>query len=448
VITVVAALLLSASAFAVGVSVLFGQRSEGPGPSAVYRIPVTGVIELGLAPFIERGLREAAANDAAAVILDIDTPGGRVDAAQQIVDAIKESAVPVHAFVNRRAFSAGAMIALAASSIRMVPGAVIGAATPVTGEGAKAPEKIVSAMRSEMRALAEARGVDPRVAEAMVDEDIAIDDVVESGKLLTLTTEEAVRLGYAEPVADLDALLAQLNARGGEVHEMRTNWAESLVRFLTHPAVAPLLLSLGMLGLIIEIKTPSFGMAGAAGLTMLALFFGSRFLIGLAGMEELLLLGGGLILLAVEAFVLPGFGIAGVIGLLALGSSLFMAMLPAHATAADVGTAAAVLSVAGIVVVLIGWALLRHLPRSGRFVRSGLMLSESTARETGYSSASVRPELVGASGIAVTDLRPSGVARVGEERLDVEAESSWISAGTPVRVIRSDGYRHIVRAAD
>jgi membrane-bound serine protease (ClpP class) len=447
-ITIVAALLLSVSAFAVGVSLVFGQRSAGPGPSAVFRVPVTGVIELGLAPFIERSLEEAAESDATVVILDIDTPGGRVDAAQQIVDAIKASEVPVHAFVNRRAFSAGAMIALATQAIHMVPGAVIGAATPVTGEGQKAPEKIVSAMRSEMRALAESRGLDPRVAEAMVDEDIAIDGVVEAGKLLTLTTEEAARLNYATPVESWDALLVALDAQNGEVHQMHTNWAESLVRFLTHPAVAPLLLSLGMLGMIIEIKTPSFGLAGAAGLTMLALFFGSRYLVGLAGMEEFLLLGGGLILLAVEAFVIPGFGIAGIIGLLALGSSLFLAMMPAHFTSADVGTAAAVISVAGIVVVVMAWALLRQLPRSGRFAKSGLLLSDSTARETGYTSANVRPELVGASGIAVTDLRPSGVARVGEERLDVEAESSWISAGTPVRVIRSDGYRHIVRAAD
>jgi membrane-bound serine protease (ClpP class) len=411
-------------------------------------VPVTGVIELGLAPFIQRSLDEAAEAGATAVILDIDTPGGRVDAAEQIIDDIRDSRVPVHAFVNRRAFSAGAMIALAAKETWMLPGAVMGAATPVTGEGQKAPEKIVSAMRSEMRALAEARGLDPRVAEAMVDEQIGVEGVVEKGKLLTLTTEEAVRLRYAREVQDWDALLAALDLRSAQVHQMSTNWAESIVRFLTHPAVAPLLLSLGMLGLIIEFKTPAFGMAGAAGFTMLGLFFGSRFIVGLAGMEEFLLLGAGIILLLVEAFVIPGFGIAGVIGLLALGASFFMALLPSTATAADISTAAGLLSIAGIAIVLMGWALIRHLPRSGRFARSGLLLSESTASEIGYSSAEVRPELVGASGVALTDLRPSGVAKIGDERVDVEAESAWISAGTPVRVIRSEGYRNVVRAAE
>jgi len=448
VVVIAAGLLLVVSA-AAGIAMLMSQRASAEStPAAVYRVPVTGVIELGLAPFIERSLREAERAGATVVILDIDTPGGRVDAAEQIIDAIRDADIDVHAFINRRAFSAGAMIALAAKETWMPAGAVMGAATPVTGEGQKAPEKIVSAMRSEMRALAEARGLDPRIAEAMVDEQIGVEGVVEKGKLLTLTTEEAVRLRYAREVSDWDAMLDALELPNAEIRMMSTNWAESLVRFFTHPAVAPLLLSLGMLGIIIEFKTPAFGMAGAAGAVLLALFFGSRFLVGLAGMEELLLLGAGIVLLLVEGFVLPGFGIAGVAGLLAVGASFFLALLPAFATAADVSTAAGLLSIAGIAIVLMGWALVRHLPKSGRFARSGLLLSESTATEVGYSSAEVRPELVGASGVAVTDLRPSGVAKIGDERVDVEAESSWISAGTPVRVIRSEGYRHVVRAVE
>ena len=142
---------------------------DGP----VYRIPVTGTIEMGLAPFVERSLEEAAAAGAAAAVLDINTPGGRVDAAERVVDALQDSPIPTYAFVNPRAFSAGALIALATDGIFMRPGGVIGAATPVSGEGQKAPEKIVSAMRSEFRALAAERGLDPRVAEAMVDEEIA-----------------------------------------------------------------------------------------------------------------------------------------------------------------------------------------------------------------------------------------------------------------------------------
>lgn len=421
-------------------------QSGPPGEGAVFRVPVTGTIELGLAPFIERSIAEAEAAGARAVILDIETPGGRVDAAQRIVNAIGEADVPVYAFVNRRAFSAGAMIALAADGIYMVPGAVIGAATPVTGEGEKAPEKIVSAMRSEMRALAEARGLDPRVAEAMVDEDIEIPGVVEAGKLLTLTTDEAVRIGYAREAADWEALLAALHLDDAAVHVAKTNWAESVVRFLTHPLVAPWLLSLGFLGLIVEIKTPTFGFAGLAGIASLGLFFGSHMILGLAGWEELILLGAGLVLLGVEIFVVPGFGVFGLAGIVAVLASLYLSLVGSMATGFDFSQAAMVLS-ASIAIVIVGaWTIVRLLPRNERFRRSGIMLGDRLTRETGYLSAPVRHDLVGQQGIALTDLRPAGTGQFGDERLDVVADGGWISRGTPIRIVRSEGYRHVVQA--
>ena len=414
----------------------------------VYRVPVDGVIELGLAPFIERTLREAEAAGASAVVLDIETPGGRVDAAERIVDAVRNAGVPVYAFVNMRAFSAGAMIALSARDIYMRPGAVMGAATPVTGEGQKAPEKIVSAMRSEMRALAETRGLDPRIAEAMVDEEIAIDGVVESGKLLTLTTAEAVGLGYAQEIADWDALVQVLGLADAAVQQTQTNWAERVVRFLTHPAVAPMLLSIGFLGIIMEIKTPAFGLAGVAGAGALAAFFGSHLLIGLAGWEEMILLSVGIILIMVEMFVIPGFGIAGIAGALAVLAAFFLSMVGHMATGADYAQALGVLSVSGLVIIVAGWALLRHLPRSRGFTRSGLMLGDATTRETGYLSSEIRTELIGSVGVALTDLRPAGAGRFGKERIDVVSDSNWIESGTPIRVVRSDGYRHVVEPAE
>ena len=227
---------------------VFGQLDD-----VVIRVPVTGVVELGLAPFIERSLEEAAESGAAAVVLDMDTPGGRVDAAERIADALSDSPVPVYTLVNRRAYSAGALIAIATDRIYMRPGSVIGAATPVDGSGTKAPEKIVSAMRSQMRALAEEANLDPEVAAAMVDEDIEIDGVTEAGKLLTLTTEEAADLDYAVEVDNLSALLDDLEIEGATVTTAEANWAERVVRFFSNPVVAPFLLSLGFLGLITEI---------------------------------------------------------------------------------------------------------------------------------------------------------------------------------------------------
>src|SRR5918994_2618465 len=194
----------------------------------------------------------------------------------------------------------------------MRPGAVIGAATPVDGQGTKASEKMVSAMRAEFRALAEQRGLDPRLAEAMVDESVEIPGVVKQGQLLTLSTGEAVRLGFAKAqVADEAGLLAAIGHPGAQVIATETNWAEGVVRFLTNPLVSPLLLSLGLLGLIFEIKTGAFGLGGLLSLASLGLFFGSSFILGLAGWEEVLLLGLGLIAVAVGGVFFPGVGPGG-----------------------------------------------------------------------------------------------------------------------------------------
>ena len=414
--------------------------------STVYRVPVTGEIELGLAPYIQRAVKEAAEVGAAALILDIDTPGGRVDAAEIISDALTDSEVPVYSLVNRRAYSAGALIALSTSRIYMRPASVIGAATPVDGTGTKAPEKIVSAMRSQMRALAESNGLEPEVAAAMVDEDIEIDGVVESGKLLTLTTEEAVEIGYAEAIEDLDALLVELGHEGATVVTLELNWAERLVRFFSSSLVSPFLLSLGFLGLMIEIRTPTFGLAGTMGLISLGLFFGSNMIVGLAGLEDVLIVGAGLVLLGIEAFIVPGFGIFGVAGIVAILTGLYMSLLGNIPTTPDFTRAGWVLTSSILLLIASAWALIRTLPSSSRLAESGIFLPAKTASAIGYESAEVRSDLVGKHGTAITDLRPAGTALIGDERIDVVSESEWISAGTPVKVLSAEGYRHIVRS--
>lgn len=408
----------------------------------VYRVPVTGVVEMGLAPFISRSISEAESAGATAVVLDIDTPGGRVDAAQQISDAIADAEVPVYAYVNRRALSAGALIALATDGVYMRTGSTIGAATPITGDGQTASEKIVSAMRSEFRALAEARGLDPRVAEAMVDEEVAIEGVVDRGKLLTLSTVEAERLGYAVAIADLDALLERIAATDARIVVTSPNWAERVVRFLTNPLVAPFLLSIGFLGLLVEIKTPAFGLAGLAGLASLTLFFGSHLLVGLAGWEVLILIAVGVILLLVEAFVIPGFGVAGVLGLAAIVLSMFLSMIGNFPTVTDLLVAMYVLGFAFIIVAFAGWQLLRWLPQDRR--AQGILHRTSMTRDLGYTSSARRDDLIGLRGVAVTDLRPAGTARIGDERVDVVSAGPWIQAGTTVRVVSAEGYRHVV----
>ena len=411
----------------------------------VYRIDVTGIVENGLAPYVARGIREAEAAGAKAVYLNIDTPGGRIDAAERISDAVRGASIPVYAFVNPRAFSAGALIAISANAVYMRPGGVMGAATPVDGEGTKASEKMVSAMRAEFRAVAEQRGLDPRIAEAMVDERVAVPGLVEEGRLLTLTTSEAVRVGYAKgEAADEAALLDATGLAGAKVVGLDPNWAELVVRFLTNPVVAPLLLSLGVLGLVFEIKAGAFGLGGLLSLTSLGLFFGSSFVLGLAGWEEILLLGLGLLALAVEVFILPGFGVAGILGLAAIGVAIVMAMIGAAPSGGDVAQALAVLGTSLVITAAVVFAWLRHLPNSGRF--KGLLLRGGMPSSDGYISAPAT-ELVGRDGVALTDLRPAGTAQIGSDRVDVVTEGEYIARGTTVRVIRSEGYRHVVRQA-
>jgi membrane-bound serine protease (ClpP class) len=435
-----AALRATTALFAL-LAVPFAVEAQG----TVYRVPFTGTVEFGLAPFIERSLEEAAAAGAHFVVLDMDTPGGRVDAAEAIADAIGDASLPVYTLVNRRAFSAGALIALATDGIYMRPASVIGAATPVDGAGTKAPEKIVSAMRSEMRALAEANGLDPDIAEAMVDESLEVPGVSEAGQLLTLTTEEAVEVGYATEVEDLAALLALMDVSAAQVVTAETNWAEGVVRFFSNPVVAPFLLTLGFLGLITEIKTASFGLAGAAGLLSLSLFFGSHLIVGLAGLEDLIVFGIGLVLVGVEVFLIPGFGFFGVVGALGILAGLYLSLMGSLPTTADFTRAGLILSTTVLLIAVTAWVMVRSLPGSSRLAKSGIFLLQRTDRSIGYESARPRSDLLGVVGKAITDLRPSGTGLFNDERIDVVSESEWITEGTPIRIVSAEGYRHIVR---
>src|SRR5262245_5757996 len=227
-----------------------GSRAQSPSP-VVYIAPVEGIIDLGLAPFLQRVLREATDQAAAAVILEINTFGGRMDAAVLIRDSLLSARVRTVAFVNKRAISAGALISLAAEKIAMADGGTIGAATPVQVGLPGAPaqpveEKTVSYVRTEFRSTAESRKRPPLIAEAMVDADVEIPGLIEKGKLLTLTTEEALQHKIADFRADtIEQVLKQLALEGSEVRRATPNWAENLVRFLTHPLVSSLLISLG-----------------------------------------------------------------------------------------------------------------------------------------------------------------------------------------------------------
>jgi membrane-bound serine protease (ClpP class) len=416
----------------------------------VYLVPIEGMIDLGLAPFVQRVLDEAATAGAGAVILDINTFGGRMDAAVLIRDALLRTRVRTVAFVNKRAISAGALISLAAEHIAMAEGSTIGAATPIEmgqpgGPAQPVAEKTVSYVRKEFRATAEARRRPPLLAEAMVDADVAIPRVIAKGKLLTLTTEEALKHQLADFRADrLETVLDQLKLSAAEIRRASPTWAEAALRFLTHPVVSSLLMTIGILGIIVELRTPGFGLPGAVGIASLAVFFWGHWLVRLVGWEEVLLVGAGLILLAIEVFVTPGFGVTGVLGLAALLGGLGLSLVGAGATWAIILGAIGRVAVSLLLAIAASLVLLRFLPRLPLGRR--LVLETELTAQAGFASA---PETdrawLGKRGTSASTLRPAGIADIEGERVDVVSDGEFIEAGEPITVVRVDGNRIVVR---
>lgn len=425
-------------------------QERQPEAAVVFVVPIDGVVDLGLAPYVRRVLEQAEDEGASAVVLEINTFGGRVDAAVQIRDAVLTAPLQTVAFINKRAISAGALIALAAEKIVMAGGSTIGAATPVQmgqqGTAAQpVEEKTVSYVRKEFRATAESRNRPPLIAEAMVDADVVIPNVIEKGKLLTLTTDEALLHKIADFRADtLEDALAQLGLAGAQVRPSQANWAENVVRFLTHPVLSSLLISIALLGIIVELRTPGLGFAGGLGVASLALFFWGHWLVQLAGWEEILLVVAGLVLLVVEVFLIPGFGVAGVLGIAALLGGLVLSMTGGGATASFILMAAGRVVSALLFAVLASLVLLRFLPRLP--LARGLVLETGLDARDGYASA---PESdrrwLGKRGHATSTLRPAGIAQLDGERVDVVSDGEHIDAGQAVEVIRVDGNRIVVR---
>lgn len=443
---------------------LAAQGSAAQPEQRVFVVEVTGTIDLGLAPYLERVLDQAE-EEGAAVLLDIDTPGGRLDAVLEMRRVLLDTDVRTVAFVDPTALSAGALVAIASEEIHLAPGAVMGAATPVVGSGETADPKTVSAVRAVFRSTAEARGRDPLVAEAMVDPAVEVEGLVAAGELLTLSVPEATERGYADAVVDdLEASLAEADLAGAELVPTDPSLAESLVRWLTNPVVASLLLTVGIWLTIGDVLAGGTGGALVVGLALIALFFWGHLLAGLAGWEDVALMAVGLILIALELLVIPGTGIAGILGLAAFLGGAFLSMLSRQLVTGDqIERAATVIGGSFLLIAAGAVGLVAHLRRGGG--PRGLVLTDQVgvtragSRPTGWlrwmdsgaspeeTEAPVGPEsLVGATGVAVTDLRPGGIAEIGGRRVDVVTDGGYLPAGEQVEVVADEGYRRVVRA--
>lgn len=408
--------------------------------------------------YVEKGFKQAHELQARGVILNMNTYGGLVVHADSIRTAILNSDIPVYAFINNNAASAGALIAIACDSIYMRKGANIGAATVVDQTGSAMPDKYQSYMRSTIRSTAEAHGKDtiivkgreevvwrrdPLIAEAMVDERIVIPNLVDSGKVLTFTTSEAIQYRFCEGEAESvdDIIRHQLGYPDYELVHFKPTWFDETMGWLTSPGIQAFLIMLIVFGIYHEIQTPGLGISGLIAVIAAALYFAPLYLEGLASNWEIALFFVGLILLLVELFVIPGFGVAGISGVLLMVGGLILALLDnwrfnfEMVTIPDANKAILTV-VAGLALGFTGMLfLITRVGRKGFMYRIALTKEEKVTE--GYIAVSTEERtFVGKSGIAGTILRPAGKVIIDNEYLDAVALYGYINQGEKVRIVK------------
>ena len=417
-----------------------------PQQKIIYVGHIEGDIDLSLAPYVKRVIDEAEKNGAEAVIFRINTFGGRVDAATEIKDAILNSRVKTIAYVDKRAISAGSLIALSCEKIVMTPGALIGAATVVDQSGHKQSEKYQSYMRSEMRSTAEKNNRRTDIAQGMVDETIVVPDLGDdSTKLITLTADEAVKYKMADTIlTSINSVPSAFGLGDAQLISLRSNWAEDFVRFLNNPIVSSLLIIIGLVGIFAEIKMGVWGLPGTIAVIALALFFGSGYILDLASALDIVMFVVGVILLLVEIFVIPGFGIVGILGIILMVAGLFLSLLSDFELTDFSFISNAIIQLAAVFVGtgVFVFILSKYLPKSSVFNR--LILHENISSTSGYASKPSLEHLVGTSGTSLTDLRPAGAAIINGERIDVVTEGEYINHDSEVTVKSVVGSKVVV----
>ncbi|MBU0678900.1 MAG: hypothetical protein KJ626_12375 [Verrucomicrobia bacterium] len=437
----------------------------------VYIIPIQEMIEPALVYVIQRGLKEAEDFGAKAVIFPMHTPGGTVQAAEEIIRLLDGVDVPTYTFVDKNAISAGAIIAMATDHIYMAPGSKIGDAMPIMmtpfGGVQEMPEgveeKTVSYVSGIIRAAAQNHGHDDTLAEAMVRREMEYkvdkEVIVKEGQLLTLTNVEAERLVGKEKrpllsegtVEDIDDLLERIGLADAQRKEITITDAEKLGRLIA--AIAPLLLIAGLLGIYIEVKTPGFGLPGILGGTCLIIFFWGHHVAGLAGNEDIALFVVGLVLLSVEVLFIPGFGFVGMIGLMLMIWGVLGAMIESLPSEPwyPVSWPQVEIPLLKLTISLLGTAaggviLGKFLPRTHLFQR--LVLNAANKGENGFRAAEEHNDLVGQTGEAITPLRPSGRGIFGNQKFDVVTDGRFVESGGKIRITETHGNRIVVEPAD
>ena len=414
-----------------------GQRKQ------VMVMEIKAQIDPPMKRYVDNALKNAEDIKADIVIIEMDTYGGVLTDAKEIVDRIMKFQKPIWVFINADAASAGALISIACDSIYMAPGASIGAATVVDGTGQKAPDKYQSYMRSIMRSTAEENKRDPRIAEAMVDESLGVDSISPVGKVITFSTNEAIKHGYCEgKVNSIEEILKKNNVGDYDIVQFKLTGTEKIIGFFLNPFVSGLLILVFIGGLYFELQTPGVGFPGIAALVALILYLVPYYLSGLAENWEIIVLFVGLVLIALEIFVIPGFGVAGISGIAMTVISLILIMINndyfdfefvpgANLFAAVLSALTGLLG--GIILLFVGGS---RLSESKFFKR--VALTDTQQRTEGFTSSFLTEPMTGKRGLAHTILRPSGKVMIDGKLYDAITHGEYIERGESVEVTGED----------
>jgi membrane-bound serine protease (ClpP class) len=393
--------------------------------------------------YVSLALQYAEEQKADVVMVDMDTYGGVLTDAKEIVDQIMHFPKPVWVFINSDAASAGALISIACDSIYMSPGATIGAATVVDGTGQQAPDKYQSYMRSIMRSTAEENGRDPRIAEGMVDESFAIDSIKQEGQVITFSTTEALKHGFCDArVESLEEILERNGISDYELDRFELGTADKIIEIFINPFISGILILVIIAGIYYEMQAPGIGFPLAAAVIALVLYLTPYYLNGLADNWEIIALFIGLVLIGVEVFVLPGFGVAGIAGITLTVGSLILIMLDNDFFNFDMVPGSSVMmaviaTVGGLAGSILLFVLVGSRMTNTHFFQR-VALTDTQERSQGYTSSFIKESMTGKQGVAHTVLRPGGKVLIDGHVYDAITRGEYIEKGQAVEVIEDE----------
>ncbi|MDD3751192.1 MAG: NfeD family protein [Tissierellia bacterium] len=422
-IGIVLIVLLMLSSIALGSEVNTGDK--------VYVVPIKGEINRATNYFVKNTIEELEHEGAKAIIFEIDTYGGLIDQAQQIKDSIISTDIPTISFVNNNAQSAGVLITIASERVVMAKNATIGSAETIPNT-----EKALSMWRAILRDTAQYRGRNSDIIEAMADKDIEIEGINEIGKLINLTSNEALEYGIADLIAnDYQSILDNFNIKGSEIVKVEEGLQVQFAKAISSSTLSTLLLAIGLIGIAVEVFTPGFGVGGIASIIAFGLYFGGNILAGNSNWISLTFFVIGLILIVIEGMV-PGFGLPGISGIIFIIIGIIMAMANLRVAVLSLSIAIILTTIVVIILVKLGY-------RSKIF--NNIILSNKLLKDKGYIPSEDMEHLLDEEGTALSDLRPIGFIEIGSNKYDALSDGGFIVRNDKIKVVKVEGSKIFVR---